>query len=132
MVYNLFLAKAFYLIIFMTSPLIPCISHVFYVAMVIPYYFQLPISNVSLAIKIEKLMMQNIWILLNLSTIYCRGILMKTLADASTERQSLSAQQIILNALGFCLTVVTTVIITVYAKRRLKELQEEDKMLLLQ
>ncbi|AES90981.1 putative SNARE associated golgi family protein [Medicago truncatula] len=60
------------------------------------------------------------------------GILIKTLADASNERQSLSAQQIILNALGFCLTVVTTVIITVYAKRRLKELQEEDKMLLLQ
>ncbi|MCI26629.1 membrane protein, partial [Trifolium medium] len=58
------------------------------------------------------------------------GILIRTLADATNESQSLTAQQIIFNALGFCLTVATTVIITVYAKRRLKELQEEDKMLL--
>jgi hypothetical protein len=52
------------------------------------------------------------------------------LADATNESQSLTVQQIIFNALGFCLTVATTIIITVYAKRRLKELQEEDKMLL--
>lgn len=42
------------------NPLVPCISHVFYVTPVI-HYFRLRISNVSLAIKIEKLMMQNIW-----------------------------------------------------------------------
>lgn len=35
----------------MTSPLIPCISQVFYVAMVIPYYFQLPISDVKFGHK---------------------------------------------------------------------------------
>jgi hypothetical protein len=75
-------------------------------------------------------MMQSIWTLLNLLAIYCRGILIRTLADATNESQSLTVQQIIFNALGFCLTVATTIIITVYAKRRLKELQEEDKMLL--
>ncbi|KAK2409562.1 SNARE associated Golgi protein family [Trifolium repens] len=58
------------------------------------------------------------------------GILIRTLADATNESQSLTVQQIIFNALGFCLTVATTIIITVYAKRRLKELQEEDKILL--
>ncbi|CAK8562794.1 unnamed protein product [Lathyrus sativus] len=60
------------------------------------------------------------------------GILIRTLADATNERQSLSAQQIILNALGFCITVATTIIITVYAKRRLKELQEEDNAIIVQ
>ncbi|KAL5064373.1 hypothetical protein RYX36_026110 [Vicia faba] len=60
------------------------------------------------------------------------GILIRTLADATNERQSLSAQQIIFNALGFCLTVATTIIITVYAKRRLKELQEEDNAIIVQ
>ncbi|KAI5404519.1 hypothetical protein KIW84_051613 [Lathyrus oleraceus] len=44
------------------------------------------------------------------------GILIRTLADATNERQSLSAQQIIFNALGFCITVATTIIITVYAR----------------
>ncbi|XP_061348266.1 uncharacterized protein LOC133293681 [Gastrolobium bilobum] len=58
------------------------------------------------------------------------GILIRTLADASHEKHSLSAPQIILNVLGFCLTVATTIVITVYAKRRLKELQSEDEQLL--
>ncbi|XP_057417492.1 uncharacterized protein LOC130711773 [Lotus japonicus] len=54
------------------------------------------------------------------------GILIRTLADASHEKRSLSAPQIILNVLGFCVTVATTIVVTVYAKRRLKELQSED------
>ncbi|MED6168184.1 hypothetical protein PIB30_009686 [Stylosanthes scabra] len=58
------------------------------------------------------------------------GILIRTLADASHEKQSLSAEQIILNVVGFCATVATTIIITVYAKRRLKELQTEEEPLL--
>ncbi|KAI4327050.1 hypothetical protein L6164_019553 [Bauhinia variegata] len=58
------------------------------------------------------------------------GILIQTLANASHERHSLSAPQIILNVFGFCITVATTIFFTVYAKRRLKELQTEDELLL--
>ncbi|KAL0329658.1 UNVERIFIED_CONTAM: hypothetical protein Sradi_4952500 [Sesamum radiatum] len=58
------------------------------------------------------------------------GILIKTLANASHDRHSLSASQIIFNVIGFCITVATTVIITLYAKRRLKELQMQEELLL--
>ncbi|KAL0393418.1 UNVERIFIED_CONTAM: hypothetical protein Slati_4308000 [Sesamum latifolium] len=58
------------------------------------------------------------------------GILIKTLANASHDRHSLSASQIIFNVIGFCVTVATTVIITLYAKRRLKELQMQEELLL--
>ncbi|KAK3012173.1 hypothetical protein RJ639_010472 [Escallonia herrerae] len=58
------------------------------------------------------------------------GILIRTLADASHDRHSLSAPQIIFNVIGFCLTVTTTIIVTVYAKRRLKEMQKEEELLL--
>nr|XP_027083900.1 transmembrane protein 64-like [Coffea arabica] len=58
------------------------------------------------------------------------GILIKTLADASHDRHALSAPQIILNLVGFCATVATTVVVTIYAKRRLKELQKEEELLL--
>ncbi|KAL1830880.1 hypothetical protein ACET3Z_000531 [Daucus carota] len=58
------------------------------------------------------------------------GIMIKTLADASTDQRTLSTTQIIFNVCGFCLTVTTTVIITIYAKRRLKELQMEEEPLL--
>ncbi|CAH9086282.1 unnamed protein product [Cuscuta europaea] len=57
------------------------------------------------------------------------GILIKTLANASHDERSLSATQIIFNVFGFCLTVATTVLITVYAKRRLKQLQEDEELL---
>ncbi|KAE8672460.1 putative LRR receptor-like serine/threonine-protein kinase [Hibiscus syriacus] len=57
------------------------------------------------------------------------GILIQTVADASQERQSLSAPQIWLNVGGFLLTVVTTIVFTVYAKRQLKELQSEEVVL---
>lgn len=58
------------------------------------------------------------------------GTLIRTLADASTEKHSLSAPQIILNAAGFCITVATTIFVTVYARRRLDELQREEEPLL--
>ncbi|CAI9775752.1 unnamed protein product [Fraxinus pennsylvanica] len=58
------------------------------------------------------------------------GILIKTLADASNDRRSLSAAQIICNVIGFCISVATTVIVTFCAKRRLKKLQAEEELLL--
>lgn len=58
------------------------------------------------------------------------GILIKTLADASGEHQALSAQQIIFNVLGFAATVATTIICTIFAKRRLKTIPIEDESLL--
>ncbi|KAJ9706741.1 hypothetical protein PVL29_001957 [Vitis rotundifolia] len=58
------------------------------------------------------------------------GILIRALADASHEQHSLSAPQIILNVVGFCATVATTIFFTVYAKRQLTALQKEDELLL--
>ncbi|KAM7256315.1 hypothetical protein ACFE04_012056 [Oxalis oulophora] len=58
------------------------------------------------------------------------GIFIRALADASHERQSLSAPQIVFTVVGFLATVITTIIFTSYAKRKLKELQREDEPLL--
>ncbi|XP_057513390.1 uncharacterized protein LOC130795355 [Actinidia eriantha] len=58
------------------------------------------------------------------------GILIRTLADASHGRHSLSAPQIIFNVLGFCATVATTIVVTIYAKRRLKDLHKDEQLLL--
>lgn len=58
------------------------------------------------------------------------GILIRTLADASHEHRSLSAQQIISTVLGFVATAITTIICTVLARRRLKRIQMEEDMLL--
>ncbi|XP_019156691.1 PREDICTED: uncharacterized protein LOC109153276 [Ipomoea nil] len=57
------------------------------------------------------------------------GIVIKTLANASQDGSSLSAVQILCTVLGFCLTMATTVLITVYAKRRLNQLQREELLL---
>ncbi|XAR70388.1 hypothetical protein NMG60_11027231 [Bertholletia excelsa] len=57
------------------------------------------------------------------------GILIRTLADASQESRSLSVPQIIFNVLGFCGTLVATVLVTLYGKRRLKKLQELEPLL---
>ncbi|XP_011029115.1 PREDICTED: transmembrane protein 64-like [Populus euphratica] len=53
------------------------------------------------------------------------GIVIRTLADASNDRHALSAPQIVFTVFGFCATVVATIIITVYAKRQLKVMQDE-------
>ncbi|KAA8521944.1 hypothetical protein F0562_012742 [Nyssa sinensis] len=58
------------------------------------------------------------------------GILIQTLADASHDRHTLSAPQIIFNVTGFTATMIVTVLVTMYAKRRLKELQKEEELLL--
>lgn len=60
------------------------------------------------------------------------GIMIRTLADASDDQHSLSATQIIFTVVGFLLTITTTVVVTVYAKRRLNELQKDEEQLLLQ
>ena len=60
----------------------------------------------------------------------CSGILIKTLADASNEKHSLSAQQIVMNVVGFAATVATTIICTILAKKRLKTMPIEDEPLL--
>ncbi|KAI3687483.1 hypothetical protein L1987_81180 [Smallanthus sonchifolius] len=60
------------------------------------------------------------------------GIMIRTLADASYDQQSLSASQIICTVFGFLLTIATTVVVTVYAKKRLSELQTDEEQLLLQ
>ena len=67
---------------------------------------------------------------LKIHIVYCSGILIQTLADASNDRHTLSAPQILLNVGGFLLTVVTTIVFTVYAKRQLKVLQKEEQSLL--
>ncbi|KAL9231067.1 hypothetical protein vseg_006335 [Gypsophila vaccaria] len=58
------------------------------------------------------------------------GKLMKTLADASVKHHSLTAQEIILNVVGFAATVATTIICTILAKKRLRTMPIEDEPLL--
>ncbi|GAB2274074.1 hypothetical protein Dimus_008844 [Dionaea muscipula] len=58
------------------------------------------------------------------------GILIQALADASHDQHFLSAQEIIFDVLGFAAAATTTVICTVYAKRRLSRLQMEEELLL--
>lgn len=64
---------------------------------------------------------------------FCRGKLIRTLADASSaEQKGFSILQNVLNILGFVATVVTTVLITKYAKRQLEVMKKEEEALLLQ
>jgi len=58
------------------------------------------------------------------------GLLIRALADASHKHRSLSASQIICNVLGFFATVAITITVTIYAKRRLKQLHKEEEVLL--
>lgn len=58
------------------------------------------------------------------------GILIKTLADASDTHHSLSAQEIIVNVVGLSITVATTIICTMFAQRRLKDMPLEEEPLL--
>lgn len=59
------------------------------------------------------------------------GILIRSLASAASHGpHSLSTSEIVFNVLGLCVTVVTTIVITVYAKSRLKAIQEEEELLL--
>lgn len=58
------------------------------------------------------------------------GILIRTLADASHDQNSLTGSEIIFNILGFCGTVFTTILVTIYAKGRLKKLHKDEPLLL--
>ncbi|CAM8882346.1 unnamed protein product [Rhodiola kirilowii] len=58
------------------------------------------------------------------------GNLLRTLADASRSRQFLSPSQILLNVAGFCVTAASTIVITMYAKKKLKALTHDDDLLL--
>ncbi|GAB2300915.1 hypothetical protein Dimus_034950 [Dionaea muscipula] len=58
------------------------------------------------------------------------GILIRALADASHDQHSLSAQEIIFDILGFAAAVATTIICTIFARRRLSRLQMEEELLL--
>ncbi|XP_057775645.1 uncharacterized protein LOC130994606 isoform X2 [Salvia miltiorrhiza] len=58
------------------------------------------------------------------------GIIIQTLADATDDRQTMSGSQILFNIAGFCITAAATVLVTLYAKRRLKELQMEEVLVL--
>ncbi|KVH91927.1 hypothetical protein Ccrd_006063 [Cynara cardunculus var. scolymus] len=59
------------------------------------------------------------------------GIMIRTLADASHDHRSLTTLQIVFTVGGFVLTIATTVVVTVYAKKRLSELQKDEEQLLL-
>ncbi|XP_047339141.1 uncharacterized protein HI0703 homolog isoform X2 [Impatiens glandulifera] len=59
------------------------------------------------------------------------GILIRSLADASQGRHSMSTIEIVFNVFGFCGTVVTTIAVTVFVKSRLKTFREEEEKLLL-
>ncbi|KAJ0964106.1 hypothetical protein J5N97_029228 [Dioscorea zingiberensis] len=60
-------------------------------------------------------------------TIYS-GILIRTLADATNQGGFLSMEQVIYDALGFCVAVVATIAITIYAKKALRTLQVEEEL----
>ncbi|CAA7039141.1 unnamed protein product [Microthlaspi erraticum] len=54
------------------------------------------------------------------------GIMLRTLAVASDERHSLSVVEIVVNALGFCVTASATIVCTIYAKKKLSAMQSEE------
>lgn len=57
--------------------------------------------------------------------------MIRTLADASKDQRSLAPLQIVFTVCGFILTIVSTVIVTVYARKRLSELQGDEEQVLL-
>ncbi|XP_042389085.1 uncharacterized protein LOC121980886 [Zingiber officinale] len=60
-------------------------------------------------------------------TIYS-GRLIQSLADATNTGVFLSMQQIVYDAIGFCVAAAATAAITIYAKRTLRTLQAEDEL----
>ncbi|KAJ0623181.1 hypothetical protein HanIR_Chr01g0028941 [Helianthus annuus] len=57
--------------------------------------------------------------------------MIRTLADASKEQRSLAPLQIMFTVCGFVITIVSTIIVRVYAKKRLSELQANDEQMML-
>lgn len=58
------------------------------------------------------------------------GVLIKALANASYSGGSMSILQMVVDVGGFCIVVAAAVLITMYAKRRLEELQMQENLLL--
>ncbi|KAM7277319.1 hypothetical protein ACFE04_019185 [Oxalis oulophora] len=56
------------------------------------------------------------------------GILLRSLADHSEDKTTLTTQQIIFNVTGFCVAVAATVTIGIYTKRELNRLDEVEKL----
>ncbi|KAF2620244.1 hypothetical protein F2Q68_00042464 [Brassica cretica] len=54
------------------------------------------------------------------------GIMLRTLAVASDKRHGLSAVEIVVNVLGFCVTASATIVCTIYAKKKLSAMQSEE------
>ncbi|KAJ0762256.1 hypothetical protein HanOQP8_Chr04g0159331 [Helianthus annuus] len=61
-----------------------------------------------------------------------RGIMIRTLANASKDQRSLAPLQTVFTVCGFVITIVSTIIVTVYATKRLSELQADVEQLMLQ
>lgn len=57
------------------------------------------------------------------------GILIRRLAEAMEDHTPVSKLQMILDGTGFCLTLAASIVIGFYAKRKLKQLQEEEQSL---
>jgi len=55
------------------------------------------------------------------------GILLRTVAEAMADHTPVSKFQLVLDGVGFCLTVVATIIIGFYAKRKLEQLHEQEE-----
>uniref|UniRef100_A0A7C8Z2Y0 VTT domain-containing protein n=2 Tax=Opuntia streptacantha TaxID=393608 RepID=A0A7C8Z2Y0_OPUST len=55
------------------------------------------------------------------------GILLRTVAEAMADHTPVSKFQLVLDGVGFCLTVVATIMIGFYAKRKLEQLHEQEE-----
>ncbi|KAL0697667.1 hypothetical protein Bca4012_053789 [Brassica carinata] len=55
------------------------------------------------------------------------GIMLRTLAVASDQRHTLSALEIVVNVLGFCVTASATIVCTIYAKKKLSSMQSDER-----
>ena len=81
--------------------------------------------SVYISVSMWRHVLQNLelnWYFL----IICRGIMLRTLAVASDVRHSLSAVEIVVNVLGFCVTASATIVCTIYAKKKLSSMQSDE------
>ncbi|KAG2297801.1 hypothetical protein Bca52824_034273 [Brassica carinata] len=65
-------------------------------------------------------------IFVSIYTYISSGIMLRTLAVASDKRHGLSAMEIVVNVLGFCVTASATIVCTIYAKKKLSAMQSEE------
>lgn len=58
--------------------------------------------------------------------LFFSGILIRSFAEATQDKRSLTPKQIIYNVVGFCASVTATIFIGIRTKERLDRLQEEE------